>query len=108
MILQIKTYEPKMSYLGSKQFSCERAERKTYFLNLLRNSFHRVASFCHWTTLSYMYSTPYEAHLKNQRVASVKKEQNAVKSQMVIYICFKSQKLLIGNLHEMPLIQNIQ
>ena len=38
-------YEPKVSYLGSKKFSREKAERKTYFLHLLRNSFHRELCF---------------------------------------------------------------
>ena len=55
------------------------------------------------------YSTPYEAHLrrkKNQRVAFVKKENNAVKSQQVIFQ--QSQNLLTENLHERPPIQNIQ
>ena len=52
-------------------------------------------------------STPYETHLKNQRVDFVKKEKNAVKSQKVGFFQ-KSQKLLTENLHERPPIQNIQ
>ena len=57
-----------------------------------------------WTQISY--SSPIEAHLKNQRVVFVKKEKNAVKSQQVIFQ--KSQKLLAENLHKRPPIQNIQ
>ena len=37
-----------------------------------------------WTLVSY--STLYEAHLKNQRVAFVKKEKNVVESQKVIFV----------------------
>ena len=47
-----------------------------------------------WTQRSY--SSPHEAHLKNQRVAFVNKEKLAVKSQKVILQ--KSQKLLAENL----------
>ena len=46
------------------------------------------------------YNTPYEAHLKNQRVTFVKKEKNAVKSQKIIFQ--KSQKLFTENSHESP------
>ena len=53
-----------------------------------------------------MYSYPREPHMKNQRVAFVKKEKNVVKSQKVTFQ--KSQKLLTENLHERPAIQNIQ
>ena len=42
-----------------------------------------------WTHTSV--SSPYEAHLKNQKVAFDKKEKNVVKSQKVIFF-FKSQK----------------
>ena len=52
------------------------------------------------------YNSPYEAHLKNQRNAFVKKEKNVVKSQRVIFL--KSQKLLAENLSERVPIQNIQ
>ena len=44
------------------------------------------------------YSSPHEAHLKNQRVAFVKKEKNAVKLQKVNFL--NSQKLLAENLRE--------
>ena len=57
-----------------------------------------------WTQISYSF--PYEAHLKNQRVAFVKKEKNLMKSQKVSFQ--KSQKLLAENLHERTPIQNIQ
>ena len=56
-----------------------------------------------WTLISYI--TPYEAHLKNQRVAFVKKEKNVMKLQKVIFQ--KSQKLLTENLHKKQPIQNI-
>ena len=36
-----------------------------------------------WTKISY--STPYEAHLKKQRVSVIKKLKNAVKSQNFIF-----------------------
>ena len=58
------------------------------------------------TRTQISYSSPYEAHLKNQRVAFVKKEKNSVKLQKVVFQ--KSHKLLAANLHEMPPIQNIQ
>ena len=54
-----------------------------------------------WTQISYCSS--HEAHLKNQRVAFVKKEKSAMKLQKVIFQ--KSQKLLAENLHERPRIQ---
>ena len=43
---------------------------------MLNNGFNHIS-----TLMSY--STPYEAHLKNQRVAFVKKEKSAVESQKV-------------------------
>ena len=49
-----------------------------------------------WTQISY--NPPHEAHLKNQRIAFVKKEKNAMKSQRVIFQ--KSQKLLAENLRK--------
>ena len=57
-----------------------------------------------WTLISY--SSPYEAHLKNEKVAFVKKDKSVVKSQKVIFQ--RPQKLLTENLHERPPIQNIQ
>ena len=57
-----------------------------------------------WTQI--IYSSPHEAHLKNQRVAFVKKEKNAVKLQNGHFS--KTQKLLAENLHERTPIQNIQ
>ena len=57
-----------------------------------------------WTQISY--SSPHEAHLKNQRVAFVKKEKNVVKLQKVSFQ--KSQKLLSEKLHKRLPIQNIQ
>ena len=57
-----------------------------------------------WTQISYSF--PHEAHLKNQRVGFVKKEENSVKLQKVTFK--KSQKLLADNLHERPPFQNFQ
>ena len=56
-----------------------------------------------WSLISY--STPCEAHLKNQRVAFVKKEKMRWYCKFIIQ---KSHKLLTENLHERPPIQNIQ
>ena len=57
-----------------------------------------------WTQIRY--STHYEAHLKNQRDAFVKKEKSVVKSLKVILQ--KSQKVLAENRYDRPPIQNIQ
>ena len=57
-----------------------------------------------WTQISY--SSPHEAHLKNQRVGFVKQEEKLVKLQKVTLK--KSQKLLADNLHERPPFQNFQ
>ena len=56
-----------------------------------------------WTEI--LYNSPHEAHLKNQRIAFVKKDKYPEKSQRVIFQ--KSQKLLAENLHERAPIQNI-
>ena len=45
-----------------------------------------------WTLIVISYSTPYEAHLKNQKVTFFKKEKNVLKSQKVFFQT--SQKLL--------------
>ena len=57
-----------------------------------------------WTLISY--NTPYESHLKNQRVAFVKKERMC--SKIVKGNFYKSQKQLTETLHERLPIQNIQ
>ena len=63
---------------------------------------HHIKVIHIWTLISYC--TPYEAHLKNQRVAFVKKEKN-LKLQKVIF--YKSQELLTEYFHERLPIQNI-
>ena len=76
-----------------------------YTLSIKRNSYHffrATLTKIHnikinyiWTQISYC--SPYEAHLKKSRIAFVKKEKNAVKSQKVIFQ--KSQKLLTESLN---------
>ena len=81
------------------------ASKETYhFFIATPTKIHHIKINHIWTLISY--STPYETHLKYQRVAFVKKDKNVVKLQKVI--CQKSQKLLTENLHDRPPIQNIQ
>ena len=81
------------------------ASKETYpFFRATLTKIHNIKVNHIWTEITY-YSS-HDAHLKNQRVAFVKKEKNAVKSQKVFKK--KSQNLLAENLHERPPNQNIQ
>ena len=46
------------------------------------------------------FNTPYQAHLKTQRFAGVKKEKNVVKSQDVSFP--KSQELFASRAQRLP------
>ena len=80
-------------------------QKKHHFFRAMLNKIHHMKINQIWTLVSY--STPDEAHLKNQKVAFVKNKKDAVTSQKVFFFC-KSQKLITENLHERPPIQNIQ
>ena len=41
-----------------------RKKKKIFFLHLLRNSFHRVAYFCHWTAEMWCTSSSYDVFTK--------------------------------------------
>ena len=74
------------------------ASKETYhFFRATLTKIHRININHIWTQISYSF--PHEAHLKNQMVASVKKEKN-VKLQKVIFQ--KSHKLLAEILLERP------
>ena len=51
-----------------------------HFFRAMLTKIHPIKIRNIWTQTSH--STPYEAHLKNQRTAFVRKEKNAVKSQI--------------------------
>ena len=81
------------------------ASKETYhFFRATLTKIHHIKINHIWTQISY--NSPREAHLKNQRIAFVKKEKNPVKSPRLIFQ--KSQKLLTENLRERAPIQNIQ
>ena len=75
-----------------------------HFIRATLTKFHHIKINHIWTQVSY--SSPHEAHLRNKRVAFVKKEKYVVKLQKVIFQ--KSQKLLAENFPQKPPIQNIQ
>ena len=71
-----------------------RASKETYrFFRATLTKIHHIKMNHLWAQISY--SPLHEAHLKNQRVAVVKKEKNVVKLQKVIFQ--KSQKQLAEN-----------
>ena len=65
--------------------------QKKLFLRAMLTKIHCI-KINHVIWKQICYSSPYEAHLKNQRVAFAKKEKDAMNSQKVIFQ--KSQKLL--------------
>ena len=79
-------------------------QKKHHFFGATLTKIDRIKINHNWTQISY--SSPHEAHLKNEKDAFAKKEKNAMKSQEVTFQ--KSQKLLAENLHERPPIQNIR
>ena len=78
--------------------------KSTSFFSVSHTKIHQIKINHIWTQISH-YGTPYEAHLKNQRVAFVKQLKNAVKLQTFVFQ--KSQKLLTENLHQRPPIHNL-
>ena len=87
-----------------QEIQLHRVSKETYyFFRATLTRIHCIIINHIWTQISYRYSFPYEAHLKNQRVAFAKKKKYAMKLQKVIFL--KSQKLLTENLYERPPIQ---
>ena len=61
-------------------------EHQKKLMNFFRATFTKILHIkinLVWTLISY--STPYEVHLRNQRVVFVKKDKNVVKLQRVIF-----------------------
>ena len=77
----------------------------TVFFRATLTKIHLIKICNIWIQISY--SSPHEAHLKNQRAAFVEKEGNAVEMAKG-HFSKKSQKLLAENLQERPPIQNFQ
>ena len=76
-------------------------QKKNHFCRSTLTKIHHIKINHILTQISY--SSPYEAHLENQRVAFVKKE-GKMRWNRKRSICFsrKSHKLLAENLHERP------
>ena len=59
------------------------SEETYHFFRATLTKIHHIKINQNFTLISH--STPYESHLKNQKVNFAKKEKNAVKSQKVIF-----------------------
>ena len=75
-----RSLKPDLNILAEQYNYTERQKKHHFFRGTLTKIYHiKIHHFNIWTQVSY--STPYEAHLKRQRVAFIKKEKNVVKLQ---------------------------